>query len=118
MYVSLNGKIRGAYIHLHELYLYEASGSSAIGYDLLGGDYKMWGCIVKLTNCAGKIISPLHYIDTYKDETDPTCLFCILYVIRKLATLGSWPLIFCSCLCCMKCQKNYIIGKLESKSTE
>ena len=42
----------------------------------------------------------------------------ILYVIRKLATLGSWPLIFCSCLCCTKYQKHYIIGKLENRSIE
>ena len=42
----------------------------------------------------------------------------VLYVIRKLATLGSWPLIFCSCLCCTKCQIKNIIGKLESRSTE
>ena len=42
----------------------------------------------------------------------------VLYIIRKLATLGSWPLIFCSCLCCTKYQKNYIIGKLENRSTE
>ena len=42
----------------------------------------------------------------------------LLYVIRKLATLGSWPLIFCSCLCCTKYHKNYIIGKLENRSIE
>ena len=45
-------------------------------------------------------------------------VWVILYVIRKLATLGSWPLIFCSCLCCTKYIKNYIIGKLENRSTE
>ena len=75
MHVSLNDKIREAYIHIHELYLCEASGSSAIAYDLLGGDCERWGCIVELTNFAGKIISPLHYIDIYKDVIDPTCLF-------------------------------------------
>ena len=79
MYISLNDKIREAYIHIHELYLCKASGSSAKGYDLLGGDCEMRGCIVELTNCAGKIISPLHYIDTYKNVTDPTCLFCIVH---------------------------------------
>ena len=42
----------------------------------------------------------------------------IPYVIRELANLGSWPLIFCSCLYCTKYQNNYIIGKLESRSIE
>jgi hypothetical protein len=42
----------------------------------------------------------------------------ILYIVRKLANLGSWPLIFCSWLFCTKYQKNYIVGKLEIKPIE
>ena len=62
-------------------------------------------------------------------------VFTLLYVIRKLATLGSWPpweaghpgklatlgswpLAFCSCLYCTKYQKNHIIGKPEIRLIE
>ena len=53
-----------------------------------------------------------------KGKSQVNAQMLILYVIRKLATLGSWPLPFCSCLYCTKYQKNYIIGKLEIRLIE
>jgi hypothetical protein len=42
----------------------------------------------------------------------------LLYVIRKLANLGSWPPIFCSFMYCTKYQKNCISRKLEIRPLE